>query len=368
MLKLLVSGNLANTGFYLVTKLREMGLDVELQMGENPEITGDPKSSSEFNCEEYPNWIKFWNWKKNWKLEIIKRMRKYDLISAATELPIFALFSFKPYVAVATGSDLTILAQSHSLKGILLRLAYKRAKIVVYNLPSHMMYAKKIKLKKSIFIPLFRDFSKIKKNRISQKSEQKKFVIFHPTHQDWEIKKNNIFLEAFDKISKKYDNVSLVIINHGKDAKKSIEMINKLNLGDKCEILPHTLNQNKLLENYRTCDIVVDQFGVGAFGFIGLEVICQGIPLICYIEKDVYKTMYGESPPILSGKTSDEIFEMLEKLIIDKKFYDEISEAEKKWFDKFHSEEKIIQKYADLYKMVFEKHNYVDIINHLKFN
>jgi len=343
-------------------------MDVDLQMGENPETAGDPKSSGELNTEEYPNWIKFWNWKKNWKLDIIKTMRKYDLISAATELPIFALFSFKPFVAVATGSDLTLLAQSHSFKGILLRLAYKRSKIVVYNLPSHEVFAKKLKLKKAIFIPLFRDFSKIEKNRTIHKSEQNKFVIFHPTHQDWDIKKNNIFLDAFDKISKKYDNVFLVIVNHGKDAKKSIKMIKERNLDDKCKILPHTLNQNELLENYQMCDVVVDQFGVGAFGFIGLEVLSQGIPLICYIKQDVYQTMYGESPPVLSGKTSDEISKNIEKLIINKKFYHEISEAGKNWFDKFHSEEKIIKKYADLYKMVFEKYNYIDIINHLKLN
>ena len=367
-MKLLISGNLVNTGFYLVSKLRDKNWNVDLQMERNPKTVSDPISTGELDNEKYPEWIKFWDWEKNWKLKIIKTMRKYDLISAATELPIFALFSFKPYVAITTGSDLILLAQSYSLKGILLRLAYKRAKMVVCNFPSQMQYAKKLRLNNAVFIPLFRDFSKFKQNKIVQKLKNNKFVIFHPSNQNWDIKKNYVFFEAFKMICKKYDNVSLIFVNHGKDATKSIEMIKRKKLEEKCEVLPHTLNQNELLKYYQMCDVVVDQFGIGSFGFIGLEVLSQGIPLICYIEKDLYKTMYGEVPPVLSGKTPEEIYAIIEKLITDKEYYNEIREASKNWFNRFHSEKMIIQKYIDLYEMVFENRNHIDIINHLKFN
>ena len=63
-------------------------------MENNPKRSSDPKSTIEFEGNKYPEWIKFWDWKKNWKFEIIKTMRKYDIISAATELPMLALFGW----------------------------------------------------------------------------------------------------------------------------------------------------------------------------------------------------------------------------------------------------------------------------------
>ena len=101
-MRLLIAGNLANTGFYLTKALRKIGINAELLMENNPSFEGDPRNAGLLETLEYPSWIKFWNWKKKWKQFVISTMRKYDLISAATELPIFAMFSLKPYIAVAT--------------------------------------------------------------------------------------------------------------------------------------------------------------------------------------------------------------------------------------------------------------------------
>ena len=366
-MKLLIAGNLANTGFYLASALRKNHINVDLLMENNPETFNDPLTTGEIKGGKYPHWIKFWNWKKNWKIEIIKTMRKYDLLCVSTELPIFALFSFKPYIAIATGSDLNFLAQSNSVKGILLRLAYKRAKMVVYVLPTQIKNVKKLKLKNSVFIPLFRDFSKFKQKENNSSSESE-MIIFHPTWQNWFIKKNYIFFEAFEKICKKFDNVSLIFINRGIDSKKSIDMIKKKGLEKKCKILPSTLEQDELKKYYQMSDIVVDQFGLGSFGFIGLEALTQGIPLVSYIEKDIYKNHYGEEPPVLGGNTSEEVYNAIVKLLSDKKFYNSVSLKNKSWMNKFHSEKVLLKKYIDLCKMVYEKQDSNDIINHIKFN
>ena len=366
-MKLLVAGNLANTGFYLASTLRKNSINADLLMENNPKRSSDPKSTIEFEGNKYPEWIKFWDWKKNWKFEIIKTMRKYDIISAATELPMLALFSLKPYVAIATGSDMNFLSQTNSLRGILLRCAYKRAKIVVYVCPSSYLRTKQLKLKNSVFLPNYRDFTGFE-STLAKKAKNK-FIIFHPSLQDWFIKKNFIFFEAAAKICKKYDNVSIICVNHGIDAEKSKKMVKESNLEEKCEFLPSTLDQNELKKYYQMCDIVVDQFGfTGAFGVIALETLYQGIPLIGYIKKDIFKDLYGEIPPILGGETVEEVYDAIEKLIIDKEFFDDIGNKSKLWMKKYHSEEIIMGKYMDLYKMVYEKRDSKDIINHLKFN
>jgi len=365
-MRLLIAGNLANTGYYLVSKLRKSGLPVDLLMEKNPSFASDPKNTHELIGNEYPDWIKFWNMNGNWKREVVKTMRKYNLISASTELPIFALFALKPYIAVATGSDLFYLAHSRTLKGILLRNAYRRAKVVIFTLPTHLRHVKELKLKNAIFLPLFRDFQESKTPPTRNKVKDK-FVFFHPTNHVWDIKHNDVFLKAYVQLSKSRNDVFLILINRGQDAEKSINFLKKSNVEGKYQILPRTLSQSELVTQYQNCDAVVDQFGVGSFGFIGLEVMHQGKPLICYIEEESYEKLYGEKPPVLSAKDEEGIYQILKKLVENDQFCADISERSRKWISKFHSGDFLIKKYINLYNWVHEGKKFEEIAANLKF-
>lgn len=363
---LLIAGNLANTGYYLTSKLRKLGVEADLLMQKDPPFASDPKNTGKLDDSKYPNWINFFDKRKKWKRTVLKIMKSYDIISAATEFPIFALFSNKPFVAMATGSDLYFLAQSHSLKGFLLRLAYRKAKVVVFNLPSHLEYAKKLKLKNSLFLPLFREFSISKKDTLRKKMKNQ-FVFFHPTSQIWKIKRNYIFLQAFVKLCKSRNDVYLILINRGEDSIKTSEFLKKSSIEDKYEILPQTLTQTELTSYYEQCDAVIDQFGVGSIGFIGLESLNFGKPLVSYIDEDVYEKLYGEKPPILSSNKEEDVYHYLKKLVEDRHFYEDISKRSLEWILKFHSEDELIKKYHKLYTMVYDRKKFAEISSSLKF-
>lgn len=366
-MRLLIAGNLANTGYYLALKLRENGINCDLLLGKNSPFGSDPKETGEIKNMNYPNWIKFWDNKKEWKRTVLRIMRQYDLICAITELPIFALFSGKPYVAIATGSDLVRLAQSNTLKGILLRLAYRRAKVVVYTFPAQIEYAKKLKLKNALFLPLFRDFKKSNSLGNQFNSIKNKFVFFHPTNHIWDIKANDVFLRAYIRLSKTRDDVHLILINRGNDIERSIDLLKKSGIEKKYEVLPESLNQAELFQYYQNCDAVVDQFKIGSFGFIGLESMYFKKPLICYINDEMYQKCYGERPPVLSSKNEDDIYKILVKLVDDKEFYNNIAEQSHEWIIKFHLGDTLIKKYLKLFESVKNKIKFKDIETILRF-
>ncbi len=163
------AGNLANTGYVMVKTLRKFGLNADLLMEKYPHVTSDPKSFDKDLSNSYPEWIHFWDNKdRGWKSQIIKTMKPYDLIHAHVELPIFALFARKPFIAQSHGSDLRELAFQNisgtsvlnikdfknSIKGILLRRAYHKAKALIYGSPDQLRFIEKLKLANSIFLPL----------------------------------------------------------------------------------------------------------------------------------------------------------------------------------------------------------------------
>lgn len=354
--KILIAGNLANTGYYLVSKLREFGMDVDLLMEDDPDFMSDPKSTGELKNGNYPKWIKFWKKNGNIKWQIIRIMRKYDVIGAATELPIFAMFSFKPFIAISTGSDLRELAKSNSFKGKLLRMAYRKAKIVIYTDPDLKRSANSLGLKNSRYCPPIRDWNKLDNEKESC-NKQNKIIFFHPTSHDWEIKRNDLFVKAYIKLAKKNNNVFLILIKKGIDFEKSITLLKDANLEGKFVVLPKPLNQKELGHQYNKCDIVVDQFGVGSIGSIGLEAMYYGKPVMAFIFEGIYNEIYGEIPPVINTQNEKNILNMLEKIVNEPDHIKEIGMKSKKWLEKYHSSEVVVKKYADYFNKISDNLN-----------
>jgi len=357
-MRVLIAGNLANTGYYIAKLLRTKGIEADLLMKKNDLIVHDPRSLD--GMIEYPEWIRFWDGtKRNWKLKIVSIMKKYDIIHASTELPIFALFSRKPYIAMTTGDDIVELAHKRSIKGILLKCAYKKAMVVVYT--GTYMYPSviKLKLKNALFIPLLWSYEKFnprQSNRIDEK-----LTIFHPTNHYWKDKGNDIFLKAFVKLAKTNDKIHLITINRGRDFKRSLEILNVPELKGRFTILPETLPHNQLPQIYANVDVIADQFIAGSLGLIGQEAMASEKPLISYVDTELYQKIYGDIPPILNAKTEKEVYDFLVQLSSDTTMLNKIGNESRKWLLKHHNPDTIIEKYIYLYSALLDGLDYREI-------
>jgi glycosyltransferase involved in cell wall biosynthesis len=360
-LKLLIAGNLVNYGYFLTKNIREHGIDAHLLMEKYPKKSQDPLYF-ENNLLDYPEWIEFWdnkNW--NWKYQIIKKMRRFDLIQSSTELPIFSLFSEKPNISFTTGSDIIELAQENSIRGFLLRLAYRKSKLVIF--PGLYMYKsiKKLKIKNALFIPPLWDYNKFYSQDVHQNKESK-FTIFHPTGHTWHQKGNNIFMKAFVRISKNYPKVHLIMVKRGDDFQKSKMILDKENLQDKVTIILDTIPQNKIKEYYNKSDVIVDQFVLGSTGLIGQEAMACEKPLIQFIDEELHKKFYPEIPPIMNASTEEQIYEKLVQLIEDDSLGRKIGKRSREWLLKYHDIEKIMKKYIFIYNAVNDKMKFPKIL------
>jgi len=154
-MKILHVGNMANIGYMISRQLRLQGIEAELLMEKNPKSVENPLNPDSSLNNSYPDWFSFYDKKSSWKTTIIKKMRdrNYNLIHAYVELPIFAYLSRKPFVAHPQGSDLREMAFSNSIRGILLRRAYRKAKAIIVSSPEQIFLVKKLKLQNGILIP-----------------------------------------------------------------------------------------------------------------------------------------------------------------------------------------------------------------------
>lgn len=363
-MKILHAGNMVNAGYVIAKQLRKDGISVDLLMEKNPRPTSDPIHFDSSLQGKYPDWILFFDKKKwIWKYEVIKHMRnkKYDIIHAYVEFPIFANFTAIPFVAITQGSDFRELAFEKSLRGLLLRKAYKKARAILYMQPDHHPLFLKLKLKNGIFIPAPWDVEFFKHKKIGKNQYGEKFVIFHPTSLNWSLKGNDIFLKGFANFVKKNKNSILLITPNGVDRNRTDELISNLGISNYIDFIG-PLSKQEMLNYYNICDVVADQFIIGSMGAVSLETMLCEKPLISFIDKNLHEKLYPKSPPIAIASNSEEVKNQLEKLQ-DIELRINLGKEGRKWVMENHSPEVISKKLQTIYESILNNESVEEIRN-----
>ncbi len=128
-------------------------------------------------------------------------------------------------------------------------------------------------------------------------------------------------LEAFDVLSKKHENIELVLVE-GKTQEEAIEI-------------------------YKTADIIVDQLYAGTYGVFAIECMALGKPVITYISEEM-KECLPEELPIVSGNTKT-ICDALELLINDSEMRIMIGKQGRKYAEDYHDYRAIAYVLKDIY-------------------
>ncbi len=107
----------------------------------------------------------------------------------------------------------------------------------------------------------------------------------------------------------------------------------------------------KMAEYYNNSDIIADQCAVGSLGSLALESMIYEKSFLTYIEKTAHKKSYGSIPPIISAKSSEEIFDGLMELK-DKSKRKAMGKELNLWFKTYHSTEKISERISTIYNLI----------------
>lgn len=357
-MRILHIGN-TTMGYVMAKELRKRGFESDLLVlptmveRQNYWPINDPLTQ-EKNVKEYPSWVSFFP-KKNNKIlklyDIIKIMRKYDLVHAYTNLSRVAMLSGKPYLAEAGGDDIRVHAFEKSLKGYLLRRAYRKANQFVYVWPIQKPYVEKLRIKNAIYLPRLWDTSSFSREKI-KKSVGSGLKIFLPTMEDWNLKGNDKFLKAFVRLCKEDKDVFLYYVDWGKDAQRAKELLTLPEVKNKVEIIPGPIPRQKVSEFMEKSDLMVEQFNTGAFTRIGMEAFAFGLPILINLNKKIHQDLHGDLPDVLNVKNENEIYDKLIEILDGTDQLERIATNAKNWLEKHFDLNKNIEKYIQIYNRI----------------
>lgn len=359
-MRILHVGN-TTMGYVMARELRKRGFESDLLVlptmieRENYWPINDPLTQ-EKNLKEYPPWVSFFPKTNNKILKLIKMikiMRKYDLIHAYTNLSRIAMLSGKPYLAEGGGDDIRVHAFEKSLRGYLLRRAYKKADQFVYVWPIQKPYVEKLGIKNAVYLPRLWDTSSFSREKII-KHHDKTLKIFLPTMEDWDLKGNDKFLNAYLRLCKENKNVFLYYVDWGKDAQKAKDLLKLPEVKDRVEIISGPIPREKVVEYMKKSDLMVEQFNTGAFTRVGMEAFAFGLPILINLNEKIHRDLHGDLPDIINVKTSDEIYESLCKILQDKSKLNLIGINSQNWLKKHFDLDTNIEKYIKIYKIMLK--------------
>ena len=181
------------------------------------------------------------------------------------------------------------------------------------------------------------------------------FIFLHPTRQDWvegtgyADKANDIFIRAFAMLRKEGQRVGLVCCSWGANVQETCNLLDELDCSRHVEwVAPMAIMSFERM--CRACDIVVDQFKLGAFGGVLFKALAVGAPVLTYLDEERLLSQYAECPPVVNCRTTDDILIAMKVLIPSKERLAALGKASRSWMKKFHGKIETVNKQINVYR------------------
>ena len=272
-----------------------------------------------------------------------------DVIYAYVLSPIYAmLYGKKPYIAIEIGTMRDIPFEGTS-RGRLLAMAYRMADFVLITNPDVKKQAEQLGIKKYAFCPhpvdeeIYAPVEGHERAALRKKLfdiDGTTLVMFAPARQNWEVKGNNKYFEAFSQCIKKGMDVKLVIAGWGQEIGRSKQYCNDLGIEKHVQwVKPVT--ERGLVKFFSAADIVLDQYELGVFGLITPKAMSCGAVVITSYDPEINQWCFTEHPPLLCAKTATEIFSHIQQCYNDRVLLHKYSAKSRAWVLKEHSKARV---------------------------
>lgn len=303
----------------------------------------------------------------------------YDVIHAYGTEPRWPMLTeFHPYVAFEHAT-IRHLPFQDSMLGRLTALGYHMAdEVIITNCDSNTD-AEKLKVAKYGFVP-----HPVNERWISDCSGREirehlcreldaDFILFNPSRQHWWphremdklpaeidpawLKGNDILIEALARFIREVNpKAAAVLVDWGQKVDDTKGLAKDLGIADRIEwIAPQPCAP--MLRYIDACDILVDQFIVGAFGSTMPKAMQIGKPAMCHVDPKLHEWCLPEMPPILNAKTVDEVFDALVWAYQNPNELEDLGLRGQEWYNKYHSNGRIQRDLSAIYQRVYYRHH-----------
>ena len=177
-------------------------------------------------------------------------------------------------------------------------------------------------------------------------------LYFAPARQNWELKGNDLVVRAFAQFIKKVGKgPKLLLGTWGQEIGRTRQMVRELGLTSHVAWIP-PLPKRLLAKYMNACDVVLDQFILGAFGTTTPEAMACAKPVLLYFNEEDHRWCLSEAPPVINVRTAEEIAQALQKLHDNPDWAAKVGKQGAEWFARHHNIDVVVQSHLKIYQKI----------------
>ena len=392
MLRVAFLGNIANTHYRLARALREDGaVDAHCFVSSSDAPGWRPEADDTHLTAGYPEWVHEGDWVtassvlRPQRAAVTRELATFDLVVASGVGPVFAQYAGRPWVFFVTGADLTVkpfpltfwrwyptlarrlaqvIAATHQ------RRAIRRADRVLLQPFAPMVEAADRlavtgQARSPRYFPLPVDPDRFcPHGPVADLATDADFVVFHPSRlvfddsermrRTGQWKGNDTLIRGFAELVRSgiTERPLLVLVDGpgSRDRGATRRIVTELGITDAVlwAAPPNgeMFLQPEMAALYRRADVVVDEFGVGWFGFVTLEAAATGRPILSHVDESVMARLYPWHP-VTDACTPTEVGERLRELAGRPELRHALGAQARRWAETFHAVDAVADRYVE---------------------
>jgi glycosyltransferase involved in cell wall biosynthesis len=297
-----------------------------------------------------------------------KLLGHYDVvIGYAIEGKWPLLTGARPYFAYEHGTIRNIPFESNE-QGRMCAITYRAADGVFITNCDNVRAAERLGLEHYRFIPhpvnesLGGDRQASEKLRAELRCRlDTDFVVFHPPRQHWEPRRhpdwekgNDVFLRGFGRFVREVNpRAGAVLVEWGQTIQASKELLASLGVADRVLWVPPQPNV-AMIRYVQACDLLADQFFLGAFGSTMPKALLHGCPAMLYLDEERHRWCFPEMPPVINAATPEQVFDGLARLYRDPEYAQDLVRRGRAWYENYHSNAVIAETFLRAFREYWE--------------
>ena len=285
-------------------------------------------------------------------LPLLEALQPYSAL-LATQSPYLGYLSGRPYLTAQGGGDLWFECSRGDRLGELQRLAFGRSAAILASNPWTFAHARRYGFDNVIYLPFMVDDEDYAPGPASARADWIErvggsFFVLCASRLDDQYKGSALALDGFRAFAAREPEARLVLLGWGEDLEAHQQQLREWGLGDVVLILPMA-GKRLLVEYFRSADVLLDQFSLGAYGATALEGLACATPVVMRLELEQYDALVpAGAPPVVNATTSNEVAAALERLAASPEERARIGRAGRDWFVAAHGSSTWADRHADI--------------------
>ena len=290
-----------------------------------------------------------------------KALTEFDVLYA-TSLPLAAYASGVPYCTSPVGGDLIYDCGRGDDYGRVMSLSFNASRFMTFSCNAQNMgHARRLGFTNGLFLSYPMDSNRYypgegRSRELWESRYGKGVYVLMTSRLDKQIKgQDESFLNSLIKVSNSNPNLYFIFLNWGESAAEFQNAIDDAGMNHRFIVLS-PVGKKRLIDYYRSCDIILDQLVLGYYGATALEAAAVGKPIVMYLRDEHYRAAYnGDVMPVMNVRTPSEVGQAILALAASKELRERKGSEMRNWLMRTHGEEKSVPLMLSLLRLTADR-------------